>query len=202
LKMTESYSWLGVDVGGTFTDLAFMNAAGQLHCIKVPSTPQAPAQAALQGIEELLETGAMSRADLSSLIHIHGSTVAVNTLIERRGARIGVLVTSGFRDLFEMGRMAIPKPAVFTSRRTRPLVPRQLVAEIAGRLDMNGSELAPIDEADVIAKAKALLDMGVDALVVCLLHSYLNPVHELAVREIVTRNFPGITVDCSSQIWP
>ena len=127
-------TFLGTDVGGTFTDLVFYDAAGELHCFKVPSTPGQPGVSILTGIDEIRESLGLDMAAWGHLIHTHSSTVATNALIERHGARIGLLVSAGFRDLFELQRLAIPHPMRFDSRRPQPLVPRALVREVRGRI--------------------------------------------------------------------
>ncbi len=123
---------LGTDVGGTFTDLAWCTPSGELHCFKVPSTPSQPGQSILEGVDELFTVLAPDAATWQGVHHTHSSTVATNALIERRGARIGLLTTAGFRDVFELQRLAIPHPMRFDSRRPEPLVPRALVREVRG----------------------------------------------------------------------
>jgi N-methylhydantoinase A len=118
---------IGTDVGGTFTDLVFVTSSGEAHCFKVPSTPSRPGESIRTGVEEIramLHPDAMAWRDA---FHTHSSTVATNALIERRGARIGMIATTGFRDLFELQRLALPHPMRFDSRRPAPLVPRELV---------------------------------------------------------------------------
>jgi N-methylhydantoinase A len=193
---------LGTDVGGTFTDLAWCTPWGELHCIKVPSTPSQPGQSILEGVDELFGTLAPAAATWHGVHHTHSSTVATNALIERRGARIGLITTAGFRDVFELQRLAIPHPMRFDSRRPEPLVPRALVREVRGRIGPDGVELEPLDEADVIAAAHALQDAGVDIAVVGLIHSYRNPAHELQARDVVARHGLRLRLELSSEIWP
>ncbi|MGA7265082.1 MAG: hydantoinase/oxoprolinase family protein [Stellaceae bacterium] len=195
-------TFLGTDVGGTFTDLVFYDAAGELHCFKVPSTPGQPGASILTGIDEIRESLGPDMAAWRHLIHTHSSTVATNALIERHGARIGLLVSAGFRDLFELQRLAIPHPMRFDSRRPQPLVPRALVREVRGRISADGSEIEPLIEADVIAAAQELSARGVEIAVVALLHSYRNPAHERAVRSIVEKSGIGLRVELSSEVWP
>ena len=139
---------LGTDVGGTFTDLAWCTPSGELHCFKVPSTPSRPGQSILEGVDELFGALMPDAATWRNVHHTHSSTVATNALIERRGARIGLITTAGFRDVFELQRLAIPHPMRFDSRRPEPLVPRALVREVRGRIGPDGGELEPLDEAD------------------------------------------------------
>ena len=121
---------IGTDVGGTFTDLVFCTAAGEVHCFKVPSTPTRPGESILTGVDEISATLHPDAPAWRQAHHTHSSTVATNALIERRGARVGLIATSGFRDLFELQRLAIPHPMRFDSRRPLPLVPRELVREL------------------------------------------------------------------------
>jgi N-methylhydantoinase A len=164
--VTSEACYLGTDVGGTFTDLVFYTAAGELHCFKVPSTPARPGASILEGIDEIKSVLRLDEAAWRDMVHTHSSTVATNALIERRGARIGLITTAGFRDVFELQRLAIPHPMRFDSRRPEPLVPRALVREVRGRIGPDGGELEPLDEADVAEAARALQDAGVDIAVV------------------------------------
>ncbi len=200
--MTAASCNLGTDVGGTFTDLAWCTPAGELHCLKVPSTPSRPGQSILAGVDELFATLSPDAATWRSVHHTHSSTVATNALIERRVARVGLLTTAGFRDVFELQRLAIPHPMRFDSRRPEPLVPRALVRELRGRIGPDGAELEPIEEADVLAAARALQAAGVEIAVVGLIHSYRNPAHERQVREIVQRHGLSLRLELSSEIWP
>jgi hypothetical protein len=136
------------------------------------------------------------------MVHTHSSTVATNALIERRGARIGLLVSSGFRDLFELQRLALPHPMRFTSRRPQPLVPRALVREIGGRIAADGSEIEPLVTEDVLKAARELAALEIEIAVVALLHSYRNPAHEESVRRIAEESGLGLRVELSSEAWP
>jgi N-methylhydantoinase A len=193
---------LGVDVGGTFTDLAFFDAKGVLHTYKIPSTPARPGFSTLQGIDELTRGHRLDGAALKHLHHTHGSTIAINTLIERRGAKLGLITTTGFRDLFELGRLAIPHPMRYDSRRPSPLIPRSRVREVRGRLDAKGRELEPLDEKSVVLAAQQLVAAGAELVVVCLLHSYLSDAHEVRAAEVIAEHFPSLPVELSSRTWP
>ncbi len=195
-------SILGTDVGGTFTDLAFITESGELHCFKVPSTPSRPGASILGGVDEIQETLQLQGATWRGTVHTHSSTVATNALIERKGSRIGLLVSSGFRDLFELQRLAVPHPMRFDSRRPQPLIPRALVREVAGRLDADGEEVEPLDLAAVVQAARELHDASVEIAIVVLLHSYRNPTHEQAVRDAIARAGVDLRVELSSDVWP
>jgi N-methylhydantoinase A len=202
LSMNRRDSFLGTDVGGTFTDLALITESGELHCFKVPSTPSRPGASILSGVEEIQTIVQLEGSAWQRLIHTHSSTVATNALIERKGARIGLLVSAGFRDLFELQRLAVPHPMRFDSRRPQPLVPRALVREIGGRLDAEGEEIEPLDTEAVVRAARELLDEGVEIAIVVFLHSYRNAVHEQAARDAVARTGIKLRIELSSDVWP
>lgn len=193
---------LGVDVGGTFTDLAFYGENGQLTCIKVASTPARPGFSTLQGVDELRRLSACPDAAWSTMSHTHSNTVAVNCLIERSGAKLGLLVTAGFRDLLEIGRMKVPEPSRYDSRRPVPLVPRRRVAEVEERIDAQGRVVQGLDAQAAVAAARRLGDLGCEILVICFLHSYRNPVHEQEARAAINRHLPGLAVEISAEVWP
>ncbi len=199
--MTTAGCYLGTDVGGTFTDLVFYTDTGELHCFKVPSTPARPGASILEGIDEIRDALGLDAAAWRQMAHTHSSTVATNALIERKGARVGLLVSSGFRDLFELQRLAIPHPMRFDSRRPQPLVPRALVREIRGRIAADGSEIDPLDEGDAIAAAKDLVALGAEIAIVVLLHSYRNPAHEQQVRAVIEREGIPLRLELSSDVW-
>lgn len=193
---------IGTDVGGTFTDLVFCTAAGEVHCLKVPSTPSRPGESILTGVDEIRATLHPDATAWQAAHHTHSSTVATNALIERRGARVGMIATHGFRDLFELQRLAIPHPMRFDSRRPDPLVPRQWVHEVHERIGPDGTPITPLNEADVVAAARALAAAGVEIAVVCFLHSYRNPAHERQARAAIERAGIALRVELSSEIWP
>ena len=200
--MPDTHCSIGTDVGGTFTDLVFVTPSGEAHCFKVPSTPSRPGESILTGVEEIRAVLRPDPAAWRDAFHTHSSTVATNALIERRGARIGMITTIGFRDLFELQRLAIPHPMRFDSRRPAPLVPRHLVREVAGRIGADGEEIDALDETGVITAARELAAAGVEIAVVTLLHSYRNPAHERRVRELIEAEAIPLRVDLSSDIWP
>ena len=173
---------IGVDIGGTFTDLV-MNLDGELKLHKLLSTPENPAQAMLTGLN------AMSSQTRTKLHRIaHGTTVATNAILERKGARIAFITTQGFRDILFIGRQERPDLYALVPQLPPPLVPRSLCYEVPERLDHTGAVLTPLD---LVALDHILDDIGqqkVDAIAVCFLFSYLNPLHERAVKNrIVSR---------------
>ena len=192
---------IGVDIGGTFTDLVWVDdATGAVRVGKLLTTPKEPAQAVEQGVVTLLHDAGRAAATVRSLIH--GTTLATNALIERKGAVIGLLTTEGFRDAVEIGRegrydmydLFIDPPA--------PLVPRRLRREVRERLLADGRVLTPLDAAAARGAIQRLVDDGVEAIAICLLHAYRNPVHEQALAALAREVAPGIPVACSSEVVP
>lgn len=193
---------LGVDVGGTFTDFILVDEAGVVHCFKVPSTPRRPAASTVKGFEEIAREMGLTDKQLASMQHTHSSTIATNAVIERRGPVLGALVTEGFRDVFELQRLAVPNPLRYDSQRPVPLVPRALVAEVSERIGVNGAIVDPLDEGQLLAAARELVARGCEGFVVCFLHSYKNSEHEIAACQVLSREFPDIAVERSSGVWP
>jgi N-methylhydantoinase A len=190
---------VGVDVGGTFTDLTAVDeTSGRVVVTKVPSRPRHEAGAVLAGLDAL---GIASR-DVRRLVH--GTTVGTNAVLERRGARVAVLTTAGFRDLIEIGRTKRNIPALFvpTFVRPRPVVDRRHRFEVTERLNADGSVLVPLDGASVERALDAALEAGAEALAVCLLHAYLNPAHERLVADAAKGKRPGLPVSCSADVVP
>lgn len=189
---------VGVDVGGTFTDCIIAEPTGEIRIHKRPSTPDDPARAFLLALAE-------ADVDVCTLEKtVHGTTVAVNTLIELKGARTGLITTRGFRDVLEIGRSTKPPSDYFNLhwQKPAPLVPRELRREVTGRISAEGVELIPLDETEVAEELQHLVDAGCEAIAVCLLFSYVSPVHEQRIRELAQRDFPGVQVSLSSEIFP
>jgi N-methylhydantoinase A len=188
---------VGIDVGGTFTDLtAIDEATGRVAITKVPSERTREAAAVLAGLAAL----GIASHDVRRVVH--GTTVGTNAVLERRGARVAVLTTEGFRDLIEIGRTKRNIPALFvpTFVRPRPVVPRRSRFEVTERLAADGSVLVPLDRESVDRALDAALAGGAEALAVCLLHAYLNPAHEQAVADAAKGKRPGVPVSCSAEV--
>ena len=192
---------LGVDVGGTFTDLALYNVeTGDLEFAKIPSTPADQTGGVMDGLQELVSRLGVSPSEIS--FFIHGTTVAINTVLERKGGRTALVVTSGFRDVLQIGRQDRPHLYDWRVRRPEPLVPRHLRFEVRERVLYTGEvqlDLHPEDVGDVVEQLRT---SGVDAVAVCLLHAYANPVHEQAIGVALAESLPGLTVSLSSDILP
>jgi N-methylhydantoinase A len=188
---------VGVDVGGTFTDLMLL-VDDRLSVYKRPSTPDDPARAVLAGIEEMMalpETGAVEIIEV-----VHGSTVATNAVLERKGARTGLVNSAGMRDLLEIGRQNRPKLYALEPRRPEPLVPRERRYETNERLAFDGSVLRPLSEAEIERVVDAATADGVESLAICLLFSYVNSRHEQAIASAARAR--GLNVSVSSEIVP
>ena len=175
---------IGVDVGGTFTDLVLLGADGQPRIAKVPSTPENQAFGVLAAIAE---TGA-SLADAATIVH--GTTVTTNALLERKLAKVGLITTRGFRDVLELGRRTRPQAYGLKGQFT-PLIPRELRMEVNERMDADGEVLVPLEPDDVHTACEFLLGRGCEALVIHFLHAYRNPVHENHAAEIAAGIWPN-----------
>jgi N-methylhydantoinase A len=186
---------VAIDIGGTFTDLmAFDEKSGRFAQAKSLTTP---AQL-VQGIVDCLRKSAIDVVRVAELIH--GSTTAINTLIERKGAKTGLIVTGGTRDVYLIGRGNRPESYNLFFHRHRPLVPRRLTREVVERMLGSGEVLEPLQRGSVEDACGRLAEEGVEAVAVCFLHSYANPEHERAAGEIVRRALPGAYVSLSHEI--
>ncbi|MDJ0657270.1 MAG: hydantoinase/oxoprolinase family protein [Xanthomonadales bacterium] len=195
----------GIDIGGTFTDLVMWDDDGGQPVIhKLPSTPDDPAVAGIEGLKALLKNAGRDAAELDFLCH--GTTVATNILLEKNGADVGMITTQGFRDVLHIGRKNRPlnfSHAQDVPRQSQPLVKRRNRIPVAERIrGPDGSVETPLDEQAVVRAVRALRERDVDAIAVCCLMSFLNPVHELRIREIVEREFPGAYLSVSHQVSP
>jgi N-methylhydantoinase A len=192
---------IGVDVGGTFTDFTLLNeATGSILFYKTPSTPSDPSEAIEVGLREMLALHRLEAADVTYLGH--GTTVATNIVIERRGARTGLLTTKGFRDVLELGRQARPSIYDYRVQKPPPLVPRDRRQEVAERIGPDGSALFPLDDASLQEAVRALKAGGVESVAICFLHSYRAPEHETRAKQVVESLIPEAFISVSSEILP
>ena len=192
---------IGVDIGGTFTDLVMLDTRdGRLFNGKVLTTPHAPEQAVLEGVRSLLSQHGVAPAQVRHVIH--GTTLVANALIERRGVPTGFLTTQGFRDVQEIGTELRHDTYDLFMRRPDPLVPRRLRLEVTERLLPDGGIRTPLDEAAARVAIRRLRDDGVQAIAVCLLHAFVNPVHERRIAELVAEEAPGLAVCVSADLVP
>ena len=199
--MTEAKSYrLGVDVGGTFTDLVLVAPDGRALTRKVLSTTANYAEAIISGTTALLADAGLLPSVVGDVIH--GTTVATNAILERRGARTGLITTAGFRDLLEIGRLRLARLYDLDFERPAPLVSRRLRLEVGERMSHVGEIITALDRASVEQAVDRLAGDGVESIAVCLLHAYANPAHEQAVGAIVRERAPGLALTLSSDILP
>ena len=195
---------IGVDVGGTYTDLVATDASGQTIFAKSPSTPADQSIGVMTGLEELARRLNVSRAEMLAATDrlVHGTTVATNALLERKGARVALLTTEGHRDVIEMREGLKPDRYDLRSPPPEPLVPRELRFGVRERLKANGEVLIPLDESSLDDAIAGIRKLGATSVAVCFLHSYLNPVHELAAVERLAMELPDVSVSRSSDVLP
>ena len=189
---------LGADIGGTFTDIA-LDCRGKLYSAKLLTTYSAPEQAILDGIAIVTRDAGISPADLD--IVIHGTTLATNALIERRGARTALVTTKGFRDVIEMRTENRFEQYDLNIRLPSPLIPREDRFTVAGRISAQGKELVPLDEAALEELADHIAAAGFEAIAIGFIHAYLNPAHERRAREIIARK-TSVPISISSEVSP
>jgi N-methylhydantoinase A len=201
MSMAGSGGWrLGVDVGGTFTDLVLLSPDGGATTRKVLSTTANYADAILQGVEELLAHTRIGAGEVDELIH--GTTVATNAILERRGARTGLVTTDGFRDLLEIGRIRLSRLYDMDQQRPVPLVRRRWRFEVEERLDHQGNIVRPIDRCSIDRVIDAILGEDLESLAICLVHAYANPAHERAVAAAIRARAPNLQLTLSSEVLP
>jgi N-methylhydantoinase A len=192
---------IGIDVGGTFTDLClFDQDTHEVHVAKVPSTPADPSQGMITGLQSLLRHQGASGSDVQYLAH--GTTVGTNTLLQHQGARTGLLTTAGFRDLLEIGRQMRADLYDLQVDRPEPLVPRDLRLEVSERVDRDGRVVTPLDDAAARAAIRQLQAAHVEAIAICLLFAYLTPEHEARLKVLVTQLCPDTYVSVSHLVLP
>ncbi|MBN2550395.1 MAG: hydantoinase/oxoprolinase family protein [Anaerolineales bacterium] len=198
----ETGIFIGVDIGGTFTDfVVYQPATGQLDTFKLLSTPHDPAEAVLQGIDQIKMTLRVSENPKGLELHIiHGSTVATNALLERKGARTALVTTRGFRDVLQIGRQNRPELYDFASAPPPPLVPEHLRFEVDERISAQGEVLQPLDPSQVQALIPELRQQEVESVAVCLLFSFLHPQHEQHIAQALRS--AGFFVSPSGEILP
>ena len=199
--MVDKVYRLGCDIGGTFTDFVLLNdQTGEIKTGKCLTTPQDPSDAVEQGIRILEKTTPDFVSGLDELIH--GTTLVINSIIERKGARTGLITTKGFRDVLEIGRGIRYAPYDVFAEFPKPLIPRRFRLEVDERIRSDGSVLKPLDPEEARQVVRALLRMGAESIAVCLLNSFENPAHELMLKEIIEREAPGISVSISYRVLP
>jgi N-methylhydantoinase A len=191
---------LGIDVGGTFTDLVLLTRDGHLVTRKVLSTSGNYAEAIFTGIAEVLQEAGIPGDNLKELIH--GTTVATNAIIERRGARTGLVTTEGFRDLLEIGRLRLMRLYDMDQERPAPLVRRRWRFEVAERLDHRGEVIRPLDHDSLEEAIAAIAVENLESVAVCFIHAYANPKHEEAIAASIRERLPQLYLTLSSEVLP
>ncbi len=195
---------IGVDVGGTFTDLVAIDATGRTVFAKSPSTPADQSIGVMAGLEELARRLNLSVREMLAQTQrlVHGTTVATNALLERKGARVALLTTEGHRDVLEMREGLKPNRYDLRSTPPEPLVPRALRFGVRERLRPTGEVLTPLDDNSLSQAIAAIKQSGVTSVAICFLHAYRNPAHEIAAAERVQRELPDVSVCLSSDALP
>lgn len=191
---------LGVDIGGTFTDLVAQRGNGSLSILKVTSTPDDPGEAVVDGLLQLLDSIGAEMADVTEIVH--GTTVGSNTILQKLGARTGLLTTAGFRDVLEIGRIRTPVMFDLSWEKPEPLSPRRYRREVRERIGAQGDVVLPIVEDDIREAAQFFRDEGVEAVAICFVNSFVNPAHEIRTHDLLTTEFPELLVTASYEVLP
>ena len=191
---------VGIDIGGTFTDLVFLDPSGRLHTKKVSSSVDDYARAIVDGLGEVFRDTGIAGGDIAEVLH--GTTVASNAVLEQKGARTGLITTRGFRDVLEIRRLRMPRLYDLTWEKPAPLVERSLRREVTERVDASGAVQTPLDPAEVAAVVDRLRRERIEALAVCLINSYANPAHEEQIKAVVSRRAPELLACYSVEVLP
>ena len=194
---------LGVDVGGTFTDLLLFNVAdGRFWRHKTPSTPHDSSEGVVTGVTAICDKAGITPADID--VFLHGTTVATNAVLEGKGAKVGLVVTSGYRQVLQIARSLVPGGLAgwIIWPKPEPMAKLENTVEVIGRLDADGIEITALDEADIRAQLTALKARNVDAVTISLMNAYMNGAHELRVAELAREIMPEVPVSLSHQVLP
>jgi N-methylhydantoinase A/oxoprolinase/acetone carboxylase beta subunit len=199
--MSRCQLTIGVDVGGTFTDFFFYDlVSGRIETEKLLTNASEPEKSIVEGIRNGLNRLAARGSDIQSIIH--GTTLIVNAIIERKGARTGLLTTKGFRDIIEARKEKRYDLYDLGLELPEPLVPRRFRIGITERLDQDGNTVTPLNEREVQTAVQQLQSAGIESLALCFLHSYRNPLHERTAAELIRNHFPALPVCLSSEVVP
>jgi len=195
-------SWrIGVDIGGTFVDFCLLNeATHELHSLKVLTTPDTPGREVMDGMALLQQRHGMDPAAVTAFVH--GTTIGINTVIQRKGADLALLTTAGFEDVIELARLRMPEMHSLFCSRPDQLIPRDRVFGIAGRILADGREQTPLDAAEVAHAVATARARGAQGIVIAFINAYRNPAHERAAKAIVRRAAPDLFVFASTEVWP
>jgi len=199
--MAADHYRLGCDIGGTFTDFVLLDdKTGEIRINKCLTTPQDPSDAVEQGIRDLEQRTPGFVRELEEVIH--GTTLVINSIIERKGARTGLITTKGFRDVLELAREIRYAPYDIFSEFPKPLIPRRFRLEVDERIRSDGTVLKPLDPREVRRVVRRLVEQGAESIAVCLINSFENPAHELMINEIIEREAPDTSVSISYEVLP
>src|SRR5215831_7953137 len=195
---------IGIDVGGTYTDLVAIDRHGRTVFAKSPSTPMDQSIGVMTGLEELARRLGLSRTDMLARTDrlVHGTTVANNALLERKGARVALATTQGHRDIIEMREGLKGDRYNLRTAPPEPLVPREFRFGVRERMKPDGEVLIPLDQGSLGKAIAAIRKADVTSVAVCFLHAYRNPAHEIAAAERLKRELPSISVSRSSDVLP
>ncbi|MFO7984322.1 MAG: hydantoinase/oxoprolinase family protein [Desulfatiglandaceae bacterium] len=199
--MSDAFYRLGCDIGGTFTDFVLLNdRTGEIHINKCLTTPADPSDAVEQGIRDLEQQVPGFVQNLDEVIH--GTTLVINSIIERKGANTGLIATKGFRDVLELGREIRYAPYDIFAEFPRPLVPRRFRFEVDERVRSDGKVLKALDKEQATSLVRRMREMGIESIAVCLINSFENPGHELMIKEIVQKEAPEVSISISYEVLP
>jgi N-methylhydantoinase A len=191
---------IGVDIGGTFTDLVLSRGDQTLFVNKTSSTPRDPGEAVITGLREILSRLEIDTTEVREIVH--GTTVGSNTILQRTGARTALLTTKGFRDVLEIGRIRTPDMFNLAWEKPEPLVSRRHRYEVAERIAADGSVITPLDLDEVTAVAHTMAAEGIESVAVCFLNSYINPAHEAEAAKVIREALPNVRVTASHEVLP
>jgi len=193
---------LGIDIGGTFTDFSLLDeVTGELTSFKLPTVPGDPGRGVLEGVRAFVTDRGLDPGALDYLVH--GTTIAINTVIQRNGAVLGLLVSAGFGDVLEIQRLRLASPVNFTATRPLPLIPRYRVGEVTERILADGTVDTTLDREELLREATRLVEQErAEALVVSFVNAYRTPAHEAEARKVLAERFPDLHVTCSHEVWP
>lgn len=191
---------LAIDTGGTFTDFCLLGEHGDFYLTKEPSTPDAPSRAIVSGIKKITQQTGIDPGRINLLLH--GTTVATNAILEQKGARLALITTRGFRDVIYIGRQNRPHLYNFRVLKPPPLLPRRLVLEVTERVLADGTVQIPLQDAEIQSVLAQVQAAGVESVAVCLLHAYINPVHEIMLKNALEQQLPHLSVSISADVLP
>jgi N-methylhydantoinase A len=191
---------IGIDIGGTFTDLVLATEDRRLYVNKTSTTPLDPSDGVIAGLEEVLGRLRLPPSAVTEIVH--GTTVGSNTILQKVGARTGLLTTKGFRDVLEIGRIRTPTMFDLTWEKPEPLVPRRYRLEVDERIAASGDIVRALAPEDVLRAGERLVGEGIEAVAICFINSYVNPSHEMIATRVLRERFPSLRVTASHEVLP